>query len=317
MLKAKFFQIAIIFCIVLGTGSAIFADTIRLKDGSVIKGHIIGFREGQFTVLIGDGTRSRQMTFFSDEIDAIEFDAAATSAVRYNTPTSATLPARPNTTPISTTNPNNPGNETKIIVGKTSTNNPSTTNPSGNQPNNSINNPPTTIITNPPQNTVPTNTIQTVTPTPTPTPQQVIPTTTTAVSNPPQNDSRPKPIQLSLKVLADNTSNGWTNAGWVVRKGQKIKITSSGRVSLGKGNYTTPTGIASLADKDKLMQNQPTGALIAVIGDDNNDFIPIGTSKEFVAARDGALFLGINEGFLDDNSGAFDISIEIDPTSGN
>lgn len=301
MLKAKFFQIAIIFCIVLGAGLAVFADTIRLKDGSVIKGHIIGFREGQFTVLIGDGTRSRQMTFFSDEIDAIEFDSAATSAVRTNNPTSVTLPVKPNASQVSTANPNNTSNDTRIIVGRNDNNNQPNVN-SNNQPQ------PQTVSSSQPQTvSVPTVATQ-------PTPQ---PTVQPANSNPPQNNSRPKPIQLNLKVLADNTSNGWTNSGWVVRKGQKIRISSTGRVSLGKGNYTTPSGIASLADKDKLMQTQPTGELIAVIGDDNNDFIPIGTSKEFIATRDGALFLGINEGNLDDNSGAFDITVEIDPSSGN
>jgi hypothetical protein len=297
MLKAKFFQIVIIFCVVLGSAAAVFADTIRLKDGSVIKGRIIGFREGQFTVQIGDGTRSRQMTFFSDEIDAIEFDASNSVARNNTAPT--TLPTNPNPSP--STNPNT----TKIIVGQN--NNSSTTPITTPTPVSTPQTTQTAIVT-------PTPT-PTVLPTPTPTPISTAPTTT--ASNPPTNNSRPKPIQLSLKVLADNTSNGWTNAGWVVRKGQKIKITSTGRVSLGKGNYATPAGIASLADKDKLMQARPTGELIAVIGDDNNDFIPIGTSKEFIATRDGALFLGINEGVLDDNSGAFDITVEIDPSSGN
>ena len=52
---------------------------------------------------------------------------------------------------------------------------------------------------------------------------------------------------------------------------------------------------------------------IAVIGDDNNEFIYVGASREFVAARDGALFLGVNEGNLNDNSGAFDVTVEIVP----
>ncbi len=126
----------------------------------------------------------------------------------------------------------------------------------------------------------------------------------------------PKPISINVKVLADSTSNGWTNSGWVVRQGQKIKITGSGIVSLGSGRSATPGGIASLPDPDKLIKNQPTGGLIAVIGEDNNDFIYIGDSIEFVAARDGALFLGVNEGNLNDNSGAFDVKIEIFPDIG-
>ena len=54
----------------------------------------------------------------------------------------------------------------------------------------------------------------------------------------------------------------------------------------------------------------PTGALIAVIGDDNDDFILIGLRREFIAQRDGVLFLGVNEGDLTDNTGSYDIVIE-------
>src|SRR6266481_572107 len=55
-----------------------FADTIKLKDGSVIHGHVVGFKDGQFTVLIGSGAkgrRSRTMIYVED-IESIEFDAA-------------------------------------------------------------------------------------------------------------------------------------------------------------------------------------------------------------------------------------------------
>ncbi|HEX8636570.1 MAG TPA: LecA/PA-IL family lectin, partial [Pyrinomonadaceae bacterium] len=129
--------------------------------------------------------------------------------------------------------------------------------------------------------------------------------------------NKAKPIELNVKVLADNTSNGWTNSGFVVRKGQKIRIAGDGRISLGDGRFTTPSGVASLPDNDKLMKAVATGALIAVIGDDNNEFIYVGAEREFTASRDGSLFLGVNEGNLNDNSGAFDVKIEIDPSFGN
>jgi hypothetical protein len=126
-----------------------------------------------------------------------------------------------------------------------------------------------------------------------------------------------KPITIKIPVLADNTTNGWTNSGWVVRKGQKIRVFATGRVSLGNGRYSTPTGISTLPDADKLMKDRPTGALIAVIGADNNDFIFIGNSYEFTASRDGDLFLGVNEGNLNDNSGSFDVTVEIEPNISN
>ena len=98
-------------------------------------------------------------------------------------------------------------------------------------------------------------------------------------------------------------------------KARRSRIIASGRVSLGNGRYSTPGGISTLPDAEKLMKDRPTGALIAVIGADNNDFIFVGDSYEFTATRDGDLFLGVNEGNLNDNSGSFNVTIEIDPNT--
>jgi len=111
-------------------------------------------------------------------------------------------------------------------------------------------------------------------------------------------------------VRADNTNNGWTNSGLVVRQGQRLRISATGRVSLGGGRFSTPSGMPGSPDNDKLMRNEATGALIAVIGDDNDDFLLIGTRRDFVAQRDGVLFLGVNEGNLTDNTGTYDVVIE-------
>lgn len=221
-----------------------FADTIRLKDGSIIKGKIVTFGDGKFTVAIGEGTRKREMSFTAEEIESITFDSSP-AVVKPNIPATSDKPSN-----------------TVITVG---------------QNNKQVYTPPTTA---------------------------------------PANSSKPvasagKAIEVDVKVLADNTANGWTNTGWVVKKGQRIRIIGDGRVSLGNGRYATAAGISSLPDDDKLLKNVATGALIAVIGDDNNEFIYVGETNEFVAQRDGALFLGVNEGNLDDNSGAFDVKVEI------
>ena len=122
--------------------------------------------------------------------------------------------------------------------------------------------------------------------------------------------STPTFFTIKVGVRADNANNGWTNSGLVVRKGQRLRISASGRVSLGRGRFSTPGGLSAIQDSDKLMRNEATGALIAVIGDDNDDFIVIGPRREFVAQRDGVLFLGVNEGDLTDNTGSYDIVIE-------
>ena len=243
MFNFKFTRSAAALAIVLCLGFSAFADTVRLKDGSVVKGRVVGFKDGQFVISVGEGSRQRQMSFYQDEVSAIEFE---TSSVP-----NSTVAIQPQNPPqiVTTTNiKNNGGNSS--------------------------------------------------------TPQTVNASIT----------KNPAPIRLNTKVLADNTSNGWTNTGWVVKKGQRIRITGAGRISLGNGRYTTPSGVASIPDGEKLMKAKPTGGMIAVIGDDNNDFLFVGSSIEFTATRDGALFLGINEGYLDDNSGSYDVNIEIDPS---
>jgi hypothetical protein len=230
-----------------------FADTIRLKDGSVIRGQVIGFKDQQFTILIGANSKGRrgQTTVYVEDVESIEFDSDSSrpsddSSAMNNGPSNSSQPSRQSNTP------------------------PDTSASRQNDP-------------------------------------QPQPTTTSAP---------PTFFTIKVSVRADNANNGWTNSGLVVRKGQRLKITASGRVSLGRTRFSTPAGVASIPDSDKLMRNEATGALIAVIGDDNDDFILIGPRRDFVAQRDGVLFLGVNEGDLADNTGTYDIVIEAEAGSG-
>jgi hypothetical protein len=105
----------------------------------------------------------------------------------------------------------------------------------------------------------------------------------------------------------------WTSTGLIVKRGDRIRISASGTVILDptSGRSTGPEGLTDLPDPKKLVPDQPTGALIGVIGADNDDFIFIGRSSEFNAARDGLLFLSVNEGNLSDNTGTYKAVIEV------
>jgi len=238
-----------LFALVLALFVPALADTIRLKDGNVIRGQVIGFKDQQFTVLVGSGTQGRRSRtlIYVEDVESIEFDSATTAAASALANDDATTS---NTTPAPVNQP-----------------------PRSNQPDN--NRPP-----------VRTNTTQ------------------------PSPTSSPTFFTIKVPVRADNTNNGWTNSGLVVRQGQRLRISATGRVSLGGGRFSTPSGMAGSPDNDKLMRNEATGALIAVIGDDNDDFLLIGTRRDFVAQRDGVLFLGVNEGNLSDNTGTYDVVIE-------
>lgn len=92
-----------------------------------------------------------------------------------------------------------------------------------------------------------------------------------------------------------------------------MHISATGTVTLdpSSGRTSGPEGTSELPDPKKLMPDQPTGALIGVIGADNDDFIFIGRSAEFTATRDGLLFLSVNEGTLSDNAGTYKAVIEV------
>jgi hypothetical protein len=219
------------------------ADTIRLKDGSVIRGDVVGFKDQQFTVLIGAGAKGRRSrtTIYVEDIESIEFDS---------------------TGGIQTAGTEEPANDTARTE-------------------------PTSQPARDSEASVPRNT-----------PVQ------------PVSGTSPSFFTIKISVRADATNNGWTNSGLVVRKGQRLKISASNRISLGGGRFATPAGVATIADNEKLMRTEPTGALIAVIGDDNDDFILVGNRRDFVAQRDGVLFLGVNEGNLADNTGTYDVVVE-------
>jgi hypothetical protein len=255
MMKRPFRLLPVLGLLISLAGPTL-ADTIRLKDGSVIRGQVVGFKDQQFTILIGGGAKGRrgQTTVYVEDVESIEFDN------NYGT-----------------------GNATDETTSSVSAppvmSQPSQTESQGNSGDNSSTNP--------------------------------------ISSDPRPSSSAPTFFTVKVSVRADNANNGWTNSGLVVRKGQRLRVSASGRVSLGRGRFSTPAGVNRIPDNDKLMRNEATGALIAVIGDDNDDFILIGPRREFIAQRDGVLFLGVNEGDLTDNTGTYDIVVEAEAGGGS
>lgn len=105
----------------------------------------------------------------------------------------------------------------------------------------------------------------------------------------------------------------WSNSRVRVQRGDTIRVTARGTIDLGRQGSCGPQGIGTV-DPDALLPDKPLGALIAVIGDDNDDFIFIGSEAEFVAPHDGCVFFGVNEGDTKDNSGTFTAHVRVRPT---
>ena len=82
MFRSFGIRAAVGIAFVLCLSTALFADTIRLKDGSLIKGTIVSFAGGRFVIVIGDGARRRELSLDAAEIASIEFDPHSALANR-------------------------------------------------------------------------------------------------------------------------------------------------------------------------------------------------------------------------------------------
>ena len=268
---------------VLVVASCALADTIHLKNGSVLKGKVTSFADDQFVVMLDTGS-SRYLskaTVYIGDVARIEFDGATASPV--DNTSSGTDPAR---------------RETKTRASEAET------------PVRTAASDPPTRETGPPET-------HTAPPVRDPEPTQP---EKPNVTSPPVSEtsdaerSTRKPL-LAVKTMTVDViaKKDWTSSGLIVKRGDHLRVSATGTITLDPANGRTcgPDGLTDLIDPKKLMPDQPTGALIAVISSDNDDFIFLGRSGEFTATRDGLLFLSVNEGHLPDNSGAFKAVVEV------
>ena len=260
------------------------ADTIRLKNGSIIKGKVTSFADDQFVVMLDSGSgrsMSKAMIYIAD-IAKIDFDAAAGA--------SGESTARDNTTaqPEDSTR-NNPS--VKESAKETPPVNPAMRSSTAKKPKTEALEPLPTTETAQPEKT-----------TATPEASTSVPETVT------RKPLGPNARTVNVEVAA---KRDWTSSGVIVKRGDRIRITATGNITLDpSGQSSGPEGVDA-PDSRKLVSDKPTGGLIGVIGADNDDFVFIGRLTEFTATRDGLLFLSVNEGTLSDNSGSFKAVIEI------
>jgi hypothetical protein len=291
-----------LFLLPVLVGATAVADTLHLKNGSVLKGKVTSFADDQFIVMLdtGSGRFMSKATVYMGDVARIEFDSMPASPGD----TSGTIPQPVESSRV-TTVVNAPrdtiasDNSGPLRKKQQPAEQPHETGPPDSQP--------APAPTREPEPTPPEKTEKPA-------------SSPTSVLAPPPSDSAEgerltrKPTGPVKTVTVDVVGKrDWTSTGLIVKRGDRIRISASGSVTLdpASGRATGPEGISDLTDPKKLMPDQPTGALIGVIGADNDDFIFIGRASEFTAARDGLLFLSVNEGNLSDNTGTYKAVIEV------
>ena len=114
------------------------------------------------------------------------------------------------------------------------------------------------------------------------------------------------PFNISL-------ADQWVRSQIQVSKGQRVRVEASGTLTLGNRTGVGPDGVRNQRDADAPMPNENAGALIAAIGQDfDSPLILIGSSREFVADRDGVLYFAVNNWQAGNSSGAYRVNVSVD-----
>lgn len=124
---------------------------------------------------------------------------------------------------------------------------------------------------------------------------------------PPGNE---RPAGLREREVDVRGAEAWTRTTIELRDGQEVWFDSRGEVRWGPDRKDGPGGEGgSPRNPNRPIPSRPGAALIGKIGESGDPFF-IGADKGPIRVRGrGTLFLGINDDYLQDNSGAFRVIV--------
>jgi hypothetical protein len=119
-----------------------------------------------------------------------------------------------------------------------------------------------------------------------------------------------RPSGLRERRVQVSAATAWNDTGIDVRRGQDIYLDASGKVRWGPDRRHGPAGEGgNHTNPNRPIPNRPGGSLIGRIGT-GSDYFFIGEDTGALRMRDGGrLYLGINDDFLQDNSGYFTVTV--------
>ncbi len=125
------------------------------------------------------------------------------------------------------------------------------------------------------------------------------------------NNGSGRPAGMRERQVIVSGDVAWSDAGIEVRAGQTVYFEATGQVRWGKDRRDGPAGERnSPPNNARPMPNRNAAALIGRIGGDGGDVFLIGDESGPMRMRaNGRLFLGVNDDFLQDNSGNFRVVV--------
>jgi len=138
----------------------------------------------------------------------------------------------------------------------------------------------------------------------------------TAVPLPAPAPAPAPPIPAGGQAFRVAANQRWTTTNITVRRGQSVQFSASGEVELA-ANGAVRSGPSGSSNRDggAPIPGTPTGTLIGRVDPGRqrvaaNPFV-IGAGGTVVMPNDGVLTLGVNDGELSDNRGAFDVTVAV------
>ncbi|MGH9386820.1 MAG: hypothetical protein ACRD2N_21320 [Vicinamibacterales bacterium] len=120
-----------------------------------------------------------------------------------------------------------------------------------------------------------------------------------------------RPSGMRERQVIVSADVAWNDSGVDVRAGQTIYFGATGQVRWGRDRRDGPAGENnSPSNPNRPMPNRNAAALIGRIGAGSGDMFYIGDDTGPIRVRStGRLFLGVNDDFLQDNSGNFRVVV--------
>ena len=125
------------------------------------------------------------------------------------------------------------------------------------------------------------------------------------------SDSGGRPVGMRERQVVVSADVPWNDAGIEVRAGQTIYFEATGQVRWGRDRRDGPEGEHNSPNNPgRPMPSRPGAALIGKVGLNSSDLFYIGDEKGAIRVRSaGRLYLGINDEYLQDNSGNFRVTV--------
>ena len=119
-----------------------------------------------------------------------------------------------------------------------------------------------------------------------------------------------RPGGLRERSVNVDARSQWTDTGVDLRAGQRIRFEAKGEVRWGPGRKHGPGGEGgSHSNPGRPLPNRPGASLIGRVGG-GADLFFIGEDRGEIRVRSGGrLHLGINDDYLQDNSGSFQVTV--------